>query len=80
MSTTALKAHFDGERIVLDEPFHLPLNASLLVTVLPDQAGLDSDEREWLRAGASSDAFKFLADPAEDVYTITDGKPFRDDI
>jgi hypothetical protein len=79
MPTIALQAHYDGERIVLDEPFDLPVNASLIVTVLPamSDAELDS-ERIWLRAAASSDAFAFLADPAEDVYTATDGEPFVD--
>lgn len=35
MPTLTLQAHFDGERIQLDEPFELPANAPLLVTVLP---------------------------------------------
>jgi len=34
MPTVTLKAHYDGERIQLDEPFDLPRNALLLVTVL----------------------------------------------
>ena len=79
MPTIALQAHYDGERIVLDEPFDLPVNASLIVTVLPaaSEAELDSEEI-WLRAAASNDAFAFLADPGEDVYTATDGEPFVD--
>ena len=35
MSATALKAHFDGEHIVLDEPAELAPNTRLLVTVVP---------------------------------------------
>ena len=35
MPTITLKAHYDGERIVLDEPFEIPPNAALMVTVLP---------------------------------------------
>ena len=79
MPTVALKAHFDGERIVLDEQFDLPANASLIVTLLPatPQPDLDSEE-SWLRAAASSEAFAFLADPAEDIYTPEDGEPFHD--
>jgi len=34
MPTITLKAHFDGQHILLDEPFDLPSNSSLLVTVL----------------------------------------------
>jgi len=77
MPTVALQAHFDGKRIVLDEPYDLPANASLIVTVLPPPGAADSEE-EWLRAASSSDAFRFLSDPAEDIYTAADGQPFRD--
>ena len=31
-----------------------------------------------LSAAAASDAFAFLADRAEDIYTAADGEPFRD--
>lgn len=79
MPTVALKAHFDGERIVLDEQFDLPANAPLMVTLLyptppPD---LDSEESR-LRAATSSEAFAFLSDPAEDIYTSDDGEPFQE--
>ena len=77
MPTVALQAHFDGEHIVLDEPYNLPANASLMVTLLPSTSDADSEEG-WLRAAAASDAFAFLADPAEDIYTAADGEPFRD--
>ena len=46
----SIPAHFDGERILLDEPVELERNARLLVTVLPN----DNDEREsWLRLSAA---------------------------
>lgn len=77
MPTVTLQAHFDGQRIVLDEPYDLPANANLMVTVLPASSDTDSEE-VWLRAASTSDAFAFLADPAEDIYTLTDGEPFRD--
>jgi hypothetical protein len=34
MPAVTLKAHYDGERIVLDEPFEIPPNSPLMVTVL----------------------------------------------
>lgn len=81
MPTVALRAHYNGERIVLDEPFDLPTHAALMVTVLPAVSESDSDTEEvWLRATATSDAFAFLSDPAEDIYTLNDGEPFRDAI
>jgi len=77
MPTIALQAHYDGEHIVLDEPYDLPANANLMVTLLPSASDADSEDA-WLRAVVSSEAFAFLADPAEDIYTTTDGEPFRD--
>jgi hypothetical protein len=84
MFNTPLKAHYDGERIVLDEPFALPKDAALLVTVLPDVGAAEIDaveisEETWLQAIAKNEAFAFLADPAEDIYTLADGEPFRDE-
>lgn len=77
MPTVTLQAHYDGRHIVLDEPYALPANASLMVTLLHSTSDADSEET-WLRAASSSDAFAFLADPAEDIYTVADGEPFRD--
>jgi hypothetical protein len=77
MPMIALQAHYDGRHIVLDEPYDLPANASLVVTLLPGTLDADSEEA-WLRAASSSDAFDFLRDPAEEVYTVKDGEPFRD--
>jgi len=38
MLTAIIKAHFDGEHVVLDEPFNLQPNATLLVTVFAPDA------------------------------------------
>lgn len=49
MSTISIPAHFDGERILLDEPIELEPNTRLIVTVLPK----DNVEYEsWLRLSA----------------------------
>ena len=77
MPTVTLQAHYDGRHIVLDEPYDLPPNANLMVTVVPSSLETDS-EAAWLSAASSSDALAFLADPAEDIYTVADGEPFRD--
>ena len=36
----------------------------------------DIDEATWLRTAAKNPAFDFLHDPAEDIYSPDDGKPF----
>ena len=46
MQTVTLTAHYDGERIQLDEPFALPSDARLLVTVLP-AASEDAEREAW---------------------------------
>ncbi len=48
-------------------------------TLVAAAADSESDSEEvWLRAAAASNAFAFLADPIEDIYTVKDGEPFRD--
>lgn len=46
----SIPAHFDGERILLDEPVELERNARLIVTVLPNG---DTDRDAWLRLSAT---------------------------
>ena len=40
----------------------------------------DFDEKEWLYAAAINPAFESLRESQEDIYTITDGQPFHDEI
>ncbi|MBI3599519.1 MAG: hypothetical protein HY097_02625 [Nitrospinae bacterium] len=47
MPIVTLPAHFDGERICLDEPFDLKPEAKLIVTILPKQE-LDNEHKDWL--------------------------------
>lgn len=46
----SIPAHFDGERILLDEPVELERNARLIVTVLPNG---DTDREAWARFSAA---------------------------
>jgi hypothetical protein len=56
MDNVSVSAHFDGERIVLDEPFELEPNTSLIVTILPKQ---DAERESWLclSGGRLEDAY-----------------------
>lgn len=47
MSMIAVPAHFDGERICLDEPFDLEPNTKLIVTILLGQES-DNEHESWL--------------------------------
>jgi len=48
-----------------------------VIILVPEDA--DLDESEWLRSAATNPAFDFLKEPAEDIYSPTDGEPFRDE-
>jgi hypothetical protein len=47
MPMIAVPAHFDGERICLDEPFDLEPNTKLIVTILLGQKS-DNEHESWL--------------------------------
>jgi hypothetical protein len=69
----------DAQRqLHLDEPlpFMGPSRVRVLILVMEEQ---EITEDEWLRAAASNSAFDFLQNPAEDIYTLDDGKPFHDE-
>ena len=68
MPSVTLKAHYDGERIQLDEPFELPRDALLLVTVLPPEG--NGDRVAWLAASSAALARAFGDNEPE--YTEAD--------
>ena len=35
-------------------------------------------DAQWLEAAARNPAFEYLNDLAEDIYSLSDGKPFHD--
>ena len=37
------------------------------------------NEKEWLYTAKLSPSFDFLKDPEEDIYTLSDGKPYYDE-
>ncbi|OYY92752.1 MAG: hypothetical protein B7Y41_14315 [Hydrogenophilales bacterium 28-61-23] len=65
---------------VIDEQGHIKLLESAplisgqraLVTLLEEEPG----EAEWLADASRSPAYAFLNDPAEDIYSLTDGKKY----
>jgi hypothetical protein len=67
----------EQRQLHLDTPLPIAGPTRVRVIILiPEQT--DIDEREWLRAAATNPAFDFLKEPEEDIYTLTDGKPFHD--
>ena len=64
MDPVSIPAHFDGERILLDEPVELERDARLIVTVLPK----DDERDSWLRLSATR--LKDAYDGERDEYGL----------
>lgn len=65
MTTVSFSAHFDGERIRLDDPVELEPNTKLIVTILPKENG----EREaWLTL--SRERLAAAYDEREEEYAV----------
>ncbi|MBU1661931.1 MAG: hypothetical protein KKD28_10730 [Chloroflexi bacterium] len=58
-------------------PFSGPKRVRVIVLSSLDD---EIDEISWLQAASRNPAFAFLANPEEDVYSITNGQPFHDEI
>ena len=69
MTTVALTAHFDGEKVQFDEPCHLEPNARLVVVVIPQ----DDERLAWSQFSARQLAKAY--GPAEPEYTAADLRP-----
>lgn len=67
----------EQHRLVLDKSLSnvAPSRVRVIILVPED----DIDEKEWLQAASTNPAFDFLKDPEEDLYTLSDGKPFHDE-
>ena len=72
MPAISLKAHFDGKAIQLDEPYELPRDAPLLVTILAPANG-DSTIPGWTELGANGLARAYGDDEPE--YSAADVRP-----
>lgn len=71
-------ATIDANRqLVLDEPLPVIGPAKVRVIILLHEE-VDTDEKGWLRSASINPAFDFLKEPEEDLYTLSDGKPFHD--
>lgn len=68
MPAVTLKAHYDGEQILLDEPFEIPPNSPLMVTVLPASEAVVGDD--WILAARKAFAGAYGTD--EPVYDTDD--------
>ena len=73
METVVLRAHFDGEKILLDEPYELKPNMEILVTVLPAENG---EREDWTHLSLASLSRAFDEDePEYSLESIKEANP-----
>jgi hypothetical protein len=76
MIPVTLKAHYDGQHIVLDEPVEIPVDVPLMVTILTpavSEPHLDHERASWSALSAWSLARAYGDDEPE--YTVADLRP-----
>lgn len=64
-----------NRNLILDEELPGHISRRVRVIVLLD----DFDDKLWLNAVSTNEVFGFLADEAEDIYTLEDGVPIADE-
>jgi hypothetical protein len=62
--------------LVVEELLPVPSSGRVRVIVLISEHEDEITELEWMKFLAHNSAFDFLADEAEDIYSIEDGRPF----
>ncbi len=62
-----------NHQIVLDEALPISEKSRVRVIVLFDESASDISENDWLKAASRNEAFNFLNDETEDIYTLADG-------
>jgi hypothetical protein len=67
----------EQSQLRLDGPLPILGPSRVRVLILVPEAG-EIDDEAWLRAATTNPAFDFLKEPAEDLYTPSDGQPFHD--
>ncbi|MBM3887564.1 MAG: hypothetical protein FJ388_00395 [Verrucomicrobia bacterium] len=66
----------ERQQLHLDAPLPVGPSRVRVIVLVPENG--EMDETTWLHAAANDPAFDFLKDPAEDIYSPADGKPFHD--
>ena len=60
----------------LDHPLKMrEKKVKVIILVSEDE---EAEDKQWLSAMTSNPAFDFLHDEEENLYSLTDGKPFHD--
>ncbi len=79
LETTAIVSE-NRQQLLLESALPIYGSKRVRVIVLYEADDSELNEAEWLQAVAKNPAFDFLNDPAEDIYSLSDGEPFHDQI
>ena len=74
MNAVTLKAHFDGNKICLDDPYPMQPNMRLLVTVVPSESE-EAERQAWLAASQSRLAAAYSVDEPDYSDVVLREKP-----
>lgn len=61
----------------LDNPLVMREKKVKVIILVSDEKE-ETEDKLWLSAMTNNPAFQFLHDEQEDLYNLTDGKPFQD--
>lgn len=76
MKAIETTGRFDEQgKLSIEFPLSLRNQKVKLIILIPEVE--DIEEEEWLSAIQNNEAFDFLHDPEEDIYTIEDGRPIE---
>ena len=76
MKAIETTGHIDHEgKLQIKHPLALTNRQVKVIVLVPE--GDDIQDDEWLKAVGTSDSFDFLNEPEEDIYTLSDGKPYQ---
>lgn len=76
MKAIELKGSVQNGHLTVPHLDHFSFEGPVRVILLTPEND-DIDEKLWAQAAAQNDAFDFLNDPAEDIYSIEDGKSLK---
>jgi hypothetical protein len=80
MNAIELTGMVDAQhQLRLDEPVPIAGPSRVRVIILVPDPGEEIDEKAWIQAAAKSSTFDFLKEAGEDIYTLSDGRPFHDE-
>lgn len=79
MSVIEIKSKTDSKGLLRFNYNLKKSNRRVKILIMVDDNEKSADEEAlWMQSIASNPAFDFLNDPAEDIYSITDGEPIDD--